>query len=439
MYLQILKDDSKPKGICDHCFKKVDQFSDFVDLCIETNQRFDSILFNKSCWPEVKNVNIPEYVPQKSVIVNLKNETESYTSEPDGVLPLDNINITLKESVLQIVENATNLQANLNNFMNSTSKHVTNYPECNDTVLRHSSHVSNITTHSNFYFNNTNYEFVNEGNETMKVENNYTQYFADQKKLEVVECFRETVNPEDSDKKDGCTRTDNLKNPNFNKNLISFDSVRNNLSISDGISIKKIKISNKYTCSYCSKVFMRRLSLNSHVVTHTKNLPFTCSKCGKLFAIKSELTIHKKIHTEQYQCKICLKSFVVPSKLARHIRIHTNEKPFKCDFEKCQKSFRDQSNLFEHKETHKNVRNLKCESCEKFFKTKNQLKSHKLSHNSDILYTCDICKQSYKYKTNLIFHMKKHTGYTCPYCNLNCGRLSSLVRHRKECNRSKIK
>ncbi|XP_045477713.1 zinc finger protein 84-like [Harmonia axyridis] len=441
--ISIFKDDYKPQQICNDCLLKVEQFSDFVDVCIEANQRLDSLLVSRNSWSEVKSSNVPLYIQQRSVIVNLKNGIENYTNESIDSLPLENLNVPLQDDVLQIVENTniytTNLQDNITNYMNTETRYVPYYPECNSTVLRHSSNVESL--HNNLYSDNDmNYGFTNKDNAPHELINKTcTDYFSTENQLNFDKCFDENIDVVNFNTRDECVQTEDILKCKPTENLVSVESVRNRLNLTNEIVTTKAKPQKQHKCPHCDRIFMRRISLNSHIAIHTKNRPFVCSKCGKTFPIKSELTVHKKIHSDQYQCKICLKTFVVPSKLERHLRTHTKERPFKCNFVGCEKTFSDRSNLFEHKSTHQETRNLKCASCEKYFKTKSQLKSHKLSHKSDVSYTCDICKKSYKYKTNLFLHLKKHTGYTCPFCNLNCEKLSVLVKHRKKCNKNEAK
>ncbi|XP_044758816.1 zinc finger protein 525-like [Coccinella septempunctata] len=336
--------------------------------------------------------------------------------------------------MLQIVENpnllSTNLQENLSDYVNAVSRYVPHLPESNNTVLRHSSDIECLALQNNFYSNHNISFDLCKTIEHVGLDTNGSDFLSQN-----LSNFKEIPKNNDDFETKNCIQTSTRQTGE----LISVESLRNKLNLIENISHKKIKPKKRFKCSHCDKIFVRRLSLNSHTALHTKSRPFICSECGKSFPIKSELTIHKKIHSAQYQCKICSKTFVVPSKLERHLRIHTNERPFTCDFAKCGKKFSDRSNLFEHKETHKDGRHLKCASCEKCFKTKSQLKSHKLSHNSDVLFTCDICKKSYKYKTTLILHMKKHNGYICPFCDLDCKKLSALVKHRRECNKNRIK
>ncbi|KAK9887731.1 hypothetical protein WA026_000048 [Henosepilachna vigintioctopunctata] len=383
----------------------------------------------------------------KSVIVNLKGSIDNVQKNSEDILPLENINLSvpLNEDVLQLVESTNvcneTLQGNLTSYTDEQSRYVDFYPDCNNTVLRHSTNIENLNLEINLYTEQDfNYDYNHKVNESIDLtETNCTEYFNSQQTELTFASFPNQVNTENSiTTTNQCVET-SLQNDNVSKckpkeTLISVDAVRRKLNLeATEVPLQK-KAKKQFKCPYCERVFVRRISLNSHIALHTKAKPFSCTTCGKSFPVKSELTIHKRIHSDQYQCTICLKTFIVPSKLERHIRTHTKERPFKCNYENCGKSFSDQSNLAEHENTHLKTKNFKCTKCERCFKTKSQLKSHKLTHISGVSYTCDICKKSYKYKTNLIFHIKTHNGFKCPYCNLGCEKLKHLVKHRKECN-----
>lgn len=59
-----------------------------------------------------------------------------------------------------------------------------------------------------------------------------------------------------------------------------------------------IASSNKFKCSYCSKLLSSKQNLKEHEFTHTGELPYVCKSpgCGLRFRQGSVLSAHKRIH-----------------------------------------------------------------------------------------------------------------------------------------------
>ncbi|KAI0305757.1 hypothetical protein B0F90DRAFT_1700817 [Multifurca ochricompacta] len=54
----------------------------------------------------------------------------------------------------------------------------------------------------------------------------------------------------------------------------------------------------------------------------------------------------------KYECPYCGKGFTRPSSLKIHVHSHTGERPFRCTFEGCSRTFSVQSNMRRHARTH---------------------------------------------------------------------------------------
>ena len=81
----------------------------------------------------------------------------------------------------------------------------------------------------------------------------------------------------------------------------------------------------RYTCSYCNKVFPRSANLTRHLRTHTGEQPYKCKFCERSFSISSNLQRHvRNIHNKEkpYRCHLCDRSFGQQTNLDRHIRNH---------------------------------------------------------------------------------------------------------------------
>ena len=118
---------------------------------------------------------------------------------------------------------------------------------------------------------------------------------------------------------------------------------------------KKCKESEKVIlqCQYESCDFKTKLQpyLNKHIRTVHEKLP--CVTCGKLVP-KSRMKTHMTIfHTENSQkpfnCEFCGKGFATRVTFQEHTNIHTGERPYKCDFENCNKTFASSGNMYMHR------------------------------------------------------------------------------------------
>ena len=118
---------------------------------------------------------------------------------------------------------------------------------------------------------------------------------------------------------------------------------------------KKCKESEKVIlhCQYESCDFKTKLQpyLNKHIRTVHEKLP--CVTCGKLVP-KSRMKTHMTIfHTENSQkpfnCEFCGKGFATKVTFQEHTNIHTGERPYKCDFENCNKTFASSGNMYMHR------------------------------------------------------------------------------------------
>jgi len=171
---------------------------------------------------------------------------------------------------------------------------------------------------------------------------------------------------------------------------------------------------NKHFCEKCNKNFSTITNLKNHIMTiHEHNRPFKCPypNCEKSYSIQSRLYSHIKIHSavKPYICKICNKGFNEKGNLKTHQRFHSNLRPFKCNF--CDKSYKTNGHLKDHIQIqHMHIRKYSCMYCKKTFGRISTLKSHIRTHTGEKNFKCliDNCNKYFAEKGNMLIHYQRH-------------------------------
>ena len=131
-------------------------------------------------------------------------------------------------------------------------------------------------------------------------------------------------------------------------------------------------------CAVCEDTFDTPSGLHRHKYKHT-NLNFICETCGDKFPFSSQLKDHhiKHLTGKGHTCfaKNCWKSFKNNSSLVRHLQTHSG-KTFKCPKQGCDYSTKAERNLKSHLILHTDTHNYSCENCGQAFKYHTQMSRH---------------------------------------------------------------
>ena len=201
------------------------------------------------------------------------------------------------------------------------------------------------------------------------------------------------------------------------------------------------------TTKSCNFLFKHKDQLQYHIKCHNSDSPdFSCVECEQKFEKWRECATHLwRVHAidcDMLQCRYCPYRTLYPKILEAHYQTHRNLKEFKCDV--CGKRFNQMSQLKNHAVIHldKTIAELpswakpkQCDICQKMFSDSKSLKKHVQAIHSKLKpYICNVCNHKSARKAMLQLHMRQHTGekpFSCPECDYRTGDHNSLRRHMR--------
>ncbi|KAK2820999.1 hypothetical protein Q5P01_023958 [Channa striata] len=199
-----------------------------------------------------------------------------------------------------------------------------------------------------------------------------------------------------------------------------------------------------YQCTVegCGWAFATSYKLKRHLQSHDKQRPHTCQfeGCGRRFTTVYNLKAHLKVHEQDnsFICEICTERFRSATRLANHQRVHFEpQRPHKCEFPGCEKTFITFSALFSHNRTHfRETGHFTCTypGCDKTYDKACRLKIHMRSHTGERPFVCDSegCGWSFTSMSKLLRHKRKHDDDRRFVCTEEgCGKSFTRAEHLK--------
>ncbi|KAM8799730.1 zinc finger protein ZXDC [Eudromia elegans] len=193
----------------------------------------------------------------------------------------------------------------------------------------------------------------------------------------------------------------------------------------------------------CAWSFATAYKLRRHLHSHDKLRPFACAApgCAKRFTTVYNLRAHSRAHEQEaaHKCEACGQRFPSAARLAAHRRrSHLEpERPFRCDYPGCERTFITVSALFSHNRAHfREQEQFSCSfpGCNKQYDKACRLKIHMRSHTGERPFICDFegCGWSFTSMSKLLRHKRKHEDdrrFTCPV--EGCGKSFTRAEHLK--------
>ena len=195
---------------------------------------------------------------------------------------------------------------------------------------------------------------------------------------------------------------------------------------------------------------MFRKYLEAHMNAHRGITEYTCEECGKEFTGRIHYALHRKTHQERVRqsCELCPgMPPKYPRDLVSHMRNYHDEDQQKLSCDICGRAFRrhQKRSLLDHIQVHENKREFPCNDCPLKFNTLSYLKLHiKTVHEKRVRkdYKCDICEKEFRSNAKLMEHKYIHSGqkpFQCTFCGRAFAQGANLKSHSQRCSENGAK
>ncbi|XP_071091603.1 zinc finger protein 62 homolog [Haliotis cracherodii] len=191
-----------------------------------------------------------------------------------------------------------------------------------------------------------------------------------------------------------------------------------------------------YTCRFCEKSFVAKLSLRRHLMMHMGLTENTCNICGREFKKLETYRNHMEQHSSEKEgskciCDVCGMVFTLKKQVEAHMKRH-GERKHKCPIDGCTWTFVMRHELKMHMLTHTKEKKFLCDICGFGATTKNRLQRHVKTHSGIRDHHCMYCTYKAGCSTHLRRHMRIHIGskpFKCPYCPYTCNTHENVRKH----------
>lgn len=147
---------------------------------------------------------------------------------------------------------------------------------------------------------------------------------------------------------------------------------------------------------------------SSKQTTNATKTGFLCPICERHFTQKGKMIILHLKHSKIQQISDANEARVFgpnirTGNLKTHLMTHSGERPFKCQYIGCDKTFTQRGNLDTHVKIHTDTKDHKCQYCDRGFTQKTNLRTHIRSvHTKEKPYSCGHCGKAFSQRYHQI-------------------------------------